>query len=522
MRPISSLPSLGAGAAIAAVAESERSCSRSDAGHAASRKAGRRSRGSGFTLIELLVVTAIIALLGLTVAAAADPNWPQFRGPNGSAVSDAGEPPVHFGPSSNVLWSIALPPGNSSPVVWGDRIFLTAFNKPRLETLCFDRRDGKLLWRQSVTPEKVEPSNPIATPAASTPVTDGRWVYVYFDSVGLQAYDFDGKEQWQRPLPPPLVEFGTGTSPILAGDRLILNCDQDLNSHLLALDKRTGLTLWCVERPEFRRGFSTPFVWRHDGEEELIVPGSIWLKAYNLKDGSERWTVSGTSRVPCSSPTAGGGLLFSASWNIGGDAGERVTMPPFEEFAREHDRNQDGKLTLDEIPAGPVRERFTQMDLNKDGGVTPAEWQIMAEMFAKAGNALLAIRPGGHGDITRTHVVWKATRSLPYVASPLYHRGRVYTVKNGGLISCYDAKTGRPFFQDERLDAPGDYSASIVATGDRVFVTSQNGVVCVLQAGDALNILARNKLGETVTATPAILGGTMYLRTGGKLYAFGK
>src|SRR6185503_10412108 len=179
-------------------------------------------------------------------------------------------------------------------------------------------------------------------------------------------------------------------------------------------------------------------------------------------------TYSGTSRVACSSPTASSDLLFSASWNVGGDPDSRITMPPFEEFAREQDKNKDGKLTRDEIPAGPVLERFTQRDLNKDGIVTPAEWQGMRDMFAKAGNAVLAIRPGGHGDITATHLAWKSTRSLPYVSSPLYYKGRLYTIKNGGLASCYDAESGKAFYQDERLDSAGDYYSSAIAAGNRI------------------------------------------------------
>ena len=448
-------------------------------------------------------------------------NWPQFRGPEASAVAVDGEPPVHFSPASNVLWKVALPPGNSSPVIWGDRVFLTAFDKPKLQATCLDRRDGKTLWSQTLTAERIEPTHRTATPAAPTAVTDGQWVYFYCGSFGLVAYDFEGREQWRRPFPPPNLDFGTGASPILIGDLLILNRDQDLGSELLAVDKRTGKTVWRTDRSEFRRGFATPFVWRHDGIEELVVPGSLWLKSYDLKDGSERWTVSGTSRVPCSSPAVGDGLLFSASWNIGGDEDDRVVMPPFEEFAREHDGNKDGNLKADEMPAGPVRERFPQMDLNKDGVVTAAEWQMMREMFAKTGNALLAIRPGGRGDITATHVAWKVTRGLPYVASPLYHRGRVYTIKNGGLVSCYDAKTGKVFYQDERLDAPGDYYASIVAAGDKVFLSSLNGVVTVLQAGDDLKVLARNRFGESISATPAIVEGKLYLRTASQLFGFG-
>jgi outer membrane protein assembly factor BamB len=299
-------------------------------------------------------------------------------------------------------------------------------------------------------------------------------------------------------------------------------CDQDQGSFLLALDKYTGKQVWRTERPEFRRSFSSPFVWQHEGTEELIVPGSIWLRSYNLADGSERWSFSGTSRVANSSPVAGDGLLFSASWNVGADPGERITMEPFEQFAAVNDRDKDGKLKADEIPAGPIRERFSQMDLNKDGIVTPAEWQMMSEMFVKAGNAVLAIRPGGKGDITGTHLAWKSTRSLPYVSSPVCYQGRLYTVKNGGLASCYDAKTGRPLYQDERLGATGDYYASLVAAGGRIYAASQQGVVTVWEAGEHLKILARNNLEEQIMATPAMVGRSLYLRTSGHLFAFGE
>ena len=468
----------------------------------------------------LLSSLALAATLDCTMAA--ELNWPQFRGPGGLAVAPTANPPIHFGPQSNVVWKTALPSGHSSPCIAGDRIFLTGFDAGKLETLCLDRRNGRVLWRKPAPAEKIEPTHRISNPAASTPATDGERVFVYFGSFGLLAYDTAGKEQWRHPVPTPMTEFGAGTSPILAGNLLILVCDQDQGSFLLALDKYTGKQAWRTERPEFRRGFSTPLVWQHDGEEELVVPGSIWLRSYNLSDGRERWSYSGTSRVANSTPTAGDGHLFSASWNVGSDAGDRITMEPFADFARTNDKDADGKLTREEIPAGPIRDRFSQMDLNKDGIVTPTEWQSMSEMFTKAGNAVLAIRPGGKGDITTSHLNWKSTRSLPYVCSPVYYQGRLYTVKNGGLASCYDAKTGKPFYQDERLGAGGDYYASLIAAGGHIYATSQGGIVTVWQSGDELKLLAKNDLGEQVMATPAVVENTLFLRTAGHLYAFGK
>ena len=473
--------------------------------------------------MKKLLTQGAFALCFLFISAAAhsQPFWPQFRGSGGLCVAPLGKPPVHFGPGSNVLWKFSLPSGNSSPSIWGERIFITGFDKQKLETICVDRSKGTVLWRRAAPASQIEPAHRIGSPACPTPATDGTRVYVYFGSFGLLCYDMDGKEIWRKPIPVPIVEFGSGTSPILAGELLILTCDQDMNSVLLALDKTNGKEIWKVDRSEFRRGFATPLVWTRDGTEELVVPGSLWLKSYDLKSGKERWSYSGTSRVACSSPTAGDGMLFSASWNIGGDEGERISMPRFAEVVGEYDKNKDGKFSLDELPKGPIRERFTQIDVNKDQFVTPQEWNDMADAFAKAENAVLGIRSGGQGDITKTHLAWKQTRSLPYVSSPLYYQGRLHTVKNGGLASAYDAKTGKVLYQDERLGATGDYYSSAVAVDGRIYVASQKGMVVVFEAADYLNVVARNDLREDVMATPAIAGDRIYYRTAGNLYAFG-
>ncbi len=429
---------------------------------------------------------------------------------------------MHFGPQTNRLWSTALPPGHSSPVIWGDHLFLTGVEDKKLVTLALRRSTGKLLWSRSAPAEKLEAAHRISNPAAPTACTDGERVIVYFGSYGLLAYDFEGRELWRHPLPAPIVEFGASSSPILAGDRVIQLCDGDLNSFLLAVDKRTGRQVWKTPRPEHRRGFSTPFLWQNEGREEIIANGNIRVTSYHPENGQVLWSSRGLARVANASPAAGNGLLFVGSWNIGGDAGDRIVVPAFVEFMAQQDKNRDGKLDKEEFPPGPFRDRFTQFDLDKDGAVTRAEYEGMAEQFVQAENALFAIRPGGSGNLSESHIVWKHTRSLPYIASPLHHQGRLYTVRSGGMVTCYDAKSGNVLFRDERLGATGDYYSSLLAAGDHIYAISQSGIATVFKAGAPLQVVARNEMGEGVMSTPAIVDGRIYLRTEKHLMCFGK
>jgi outer membrane protein assembly factor BamB len=318
-----------------------------------------------------------------------------------------------------------------------------------------------------------------------------------------------------------VVEFGTGASPILADGKVILVADGDIGGQMLAFDAATGKEVWRTDRSEFRRSFSTPFVWKHSGGEELVVAGALWVRGYDIQSGKERWSSRGLARVSNATPTADGESLLVSSWNVGGDEDDRVEMEPFEPFAREHDANKDGLLSLDEFPKGKVRDRFSQMDADKDGRVTPAEYEHMRSMFAKAVNQLFAIKPGGKGDITESHVLWQVSRQLPYVSSPVAVNGRVFTMKNGGLVSCYEAKSGRVIYQGQRVDAAGEYYSSAVAAGGRIYITSQRGTLVVLDAtSESLKVLSRSEMGDPVFATPAVLDGVVYLRTEKHLYAF--
>ena len=219
-----------------------------------------------------------------------------------------------------------------------------------------------------------------------------------------------------------------------------------------------------------------------------------------------------------SSPVGGGGLIYIAGWTYGSGVSR---MPAFDKLLEQGDANKDGQLTRAEAPDGPAKRHFVYIDADKNGRVTREEYAAIARVFDESKNVALAIRPDGRGDVTDTHVVWKATRGLPYVPSPLYYEGRIYLVKNGGLASCFDAATGRVFYQEERLGALGDYYASPVAAAGKTCVASQQGMVVVYRAGDTLEVLARNALNEPILATPAVVEGTLYVRTKSQLYAFG-
>ncbi|MBI3418481.1 MAG: PQQ-binding-like beta-propeller repeat protein, partial [Verrucomicrobia bacterium] len=406
---------------------------------------------------------------------AAESWWPQFRGPNCSGVSETAHPPAEFGPGTNQLWKVATPGGMSSPVVWGDWIFLTAFDAGKLEVHCYARKDGKLLWKHTVPAEKLEEFHSTeGSPAASSCATDGQRVVSYFGSYGLVCHDFAGKEMWRHPL--PLAEttggFGTGGSPTLAGGLVLLNRDMMKGCSLLAVDLKTGKRAWETPRLDVSQSYGSSIVWQHDGAEEIVMSGSLKLKAYDLKTGAERWSLAGMPSFTCTTPVAGDGLLFFAGWSPGkGDS----PMPTFEQMAANFDKNKDGAITPDEVKGTPMESFFRAQDLNGDGKITIEDTEGMKAMMSKGENLLVAVRPGGKGELGASHVAWKQTRGLPYVPSPLYYQGRVYLVKDGGMVSCYNAKTGAPAYQQERLTALGNYYASPVAADGRIIVASLDG-----------------------------------------------
>jgi len=454
-------------------------------------------------------------------ALSAESWWPQFRGPNCSGVSESAKPPVNFAPGTNQLWKISVPPGASSPCVWRDSIFLTAFEDGKLETLCYQRSDGKLLWKADAKAQKTEEFNASeGSPAASTPATDGKYVVSYFGSCGLICYDLKGKELWRHAL--PMAEtagsFGSGGSPVVVNNLVVVNRDQAKSCSLLAVDLRTGKKAWETPRPDVSQSFGTPICWQNNGASEVVMSGSLKLKGYDVKTGEEHWELPGMPSFTCTTPVVGNGMLYFAGWAPGKEPG---TGPSWEGMVKPADKNNDGAVTLEEAKAAHLDAFFKALDFNADGKLTPDDLAAMQAMMAKGENVLVALKPGGKGTLPSEQIAWKQTRGLPYVSSPLYYDGRIYLIKDGGMISSFDAATGKPFYQQERLEALGNYYSSPVAADGRVYVASLNGRVTVLAAGgEQPKVLHQADFGQRISATPALVGKSLYLRTASSLYAF--
>ncbi len=471
--------------------------------------------------VALLAVflTAADNTLAATVGNSAA-NWPQFRGPNAGGVAAEAKPPVKFGPTERVLWRVNVPWSPSSPTVWGDRIFLTTFRDGALETHCYDRADGGLRWSRPLKPSGVEQFHRSdGSPAASTPATDGRHVVSYFGSFGLICHDLDGKELWRHSLPLAQTagDYGSGTSPIIVGDRVVLNRDQHQFSSLLALDLATGKKTWETARFDSAGSFGTPAHWRNNGVDEIVLAGQGRLKGYDLATGAERWVVEGVTNYVCTTAVVADGVLYFAGWSNGS---MDSPVAAWDVFLKNYDQNGDGVVSYDETPA-EKRDFLKGLDLDRDGKYSKEDWAGLAARASRTENVMIAVKPGGKGDITETHVAWKFRKGLPYVPSPLHYDGRLYVVRDGGLMSSVDAATGEAAYAQERLNTPGNYYASPVAADGRIYLASLAGKLTVVKAGGTKpEILHQADFGERILATPALAGDTLYVRTEKQLWAF--
>ena len=421
--------------------------------------------------------------------ASADDNWPQFRGSNATGVIDGtNNLPNSWSATENVEWKVDIPGrGWSSPVVWGNRVFLTTVvnlgesEEPKKGlyfggdrpippesqhewfVLCLDLESGETIWQKKL--HEAAPKTPIHIKnsfASETPVTDGQHLYVLFGGVGIYCFDLDGKEIWARDLDPVKTRYGWGTaaSPVLHGDRLYVINDNEDASYLLALDKQTGEQVWRVDRDE-KSNWATPYIWQNDLRTEIVTPGTGKVRSYDL-DGKELWSLSGMSSITIATPYQFNGLLYISSGYVGDQS-----------------------------------------------------------------RPLYAIRPGAMGDVSlqgdetsNDSIAWSQPTGGPYNPTTLAYDGIIYVLYDFGFLAAYSADDGSEIYSKKRIPRGRAFTSSPWAYDGKIFCLNEDGTTFVFKAGEEFDLLHTNELAEDDMgmATPAIVGDRLLIRTAARIY----
>ncbi len=482
------------------------------------------------------------ALLGISVLLPSHSNgetaahWPQFLGPDGLADAGDQDIPLAFGPGQHEHWRIETPKGNSSPIVWGDTLFLAGYEGEERLMQAYNRQDGSLIWERCVPAQSPEEFiHRLAGPAASTPCTDGNRVYFYFGNYGLVALNLDGSLAWEKQLSKPRSGMGTGTSPILFDDSLILVRDGTDDPCVLSLDRVTGEVRWKHPRIGYRISHASPFSWKNRLQTELVIAGTSSLVSLNPETGRLIWKVEDTNGFPCTTPTGTSERLFFASWSANSSGGRDTLEAHFDDelvfsdaelddpdlFFERFDRNNDGVIAREELPPSRARDVFKWLDRNGNTLWEPEEFDILLRPPGKGRNIMVTVDPGGEGLLNGTgFVAWEHRKNLPYVATPLVSGNRVYLVKSLGIVSCLNTETGTPFYDPARTGVKGEYFASPLKIGDKILIISSLGTLFLIRDDPSFEIVSRNTIGEEIIATPAIVDNTIYVRSRERLWAF--
>jgi outer membrane protein assembly factor BamB len=433
--------------------------------------------------------TGLIAVLLLTSALAND-RWPQFRGPQSMGVAEDPALPDTWSATENVAWKTDIPrTGWSSPVVWGDRIFITSvvssseLEKPkkglyfggerkppevehRWMVYCVDFKTGTMRWEREVNRAVPRFSRHLKNSYASeTPVTDGERVYAYYGNVGMFCFDMDGKPVWSKRWGPFETQngWGTGASPVLHRNRIYVVNDNNTRSFITALDKKTGEQVWRVDRDE-GTNWATPFVWENELRTEIITAGAKKVRSYDL-NGKLLWELAGMSSITIPTPFSKFGLLYVTSGYV-----------------------------------------------------------------ADSARPVFAVRPGAAGDISlrsddksNRYIAWFLPQAGPYNPSPIVYGDYYYTLFDRGFLTCHDARTGKEVYSKQRIDATaGAFTSSPWAYNGKIFCLSEDGDTFVIQGGPDYKLLGKNSLDEMCMATPAIARGSLIIRTASRLYRIAK
>lgn len=441
-----------------------------------------------FGLLASLALAWSLAVVGEGLRAEA-PDWPQFRGPGARGVASDANLPERWSTTDNIAWKTDLPGrGWSSPIVTAGRIFLTTVvnqgeseepkkglyfggdrGKPpesvhQWKLYCLDLASGKVLWDQLCHEGKPESSIHIKNSFASeTPVTDGERVYAYFGNQGLYCYDLEGKLLWSQAMPVHKVRFGWGpaASPVLHGDHLYLLNDNDEESYLQCLDKKTGQQAWKVVREEEKSNWATPFVWQNAQRTEIITPGTKAVRSYDLS-GKLLWQFKGMSSITIATPYEHDGLLYVTSGYVGDKLRPVYALRP----------GAEGDISLDD------------------------------------------------DQTSNDYIAWCQRTAGPYNPSTLIYEGLLYVLYDRGLLACYDPASGAEIYKQQRIPDGKAFTSSPWAYNGKVFCVNEDGLAFVIKAGREFEVLHTNALAEDdmCMATPAIAGDRLLIRTAARLY----
>ena len=481
---------------------------------------------------------AILMLLAIFPATRAD-DWPQFRGPNCSGISATTKAlPVNFSAPENVRWSADVGDGVGSPVVAAGRVFVSGMTADETVSLfAFDAASGQKLWRRDWKTGPLVEVHETNSHASTTPAADAERVYFYFSTLGLLTVDArTGQDVWRQKLPTPFFVFkwGPAMSPVLYRDMVLFCQDDDLFPACYAFDKSTGKLRWKDDRLDMAVNYSHPIVCTADGRDDIVVAGTGMLIGYDPESGRRRWYAKVLLRNIKTTPVCVDGVVYISLQSSG------IAYQWLASVDQIETGNNDGKLTKAEmqafvgdtpIPEAFFKKTFDRGDLNKDGALEGRELDIAflhpdnfagADFTAAGENAadefILAVRAGGRGDVTDSHLLWKhATKHTDHIVSSLISRGRMLLVKAGGISTVFETKGGRPLRGAKRIGNLGNYFASPVSGDGKIYVAGENGVVVVLNDSPGYEMLAKSDVGGSMIATPAIADGGLFIRTRTKL-----
>ena len=503
----------------------------------------RIGHGKGYRDQPTRFGPGVVGLVILALAVRPSPlqadDWPQFRGPNSAGISATSKPlPIKFSNTEHVRWSAAVGDGVGGAAVVDGRVFVGGMTaKETVSLFGFDAKTGKKLWQRDWPTGPLPEVQQTNSHASSTPAADGERVYYYFSSLGLLAVDAQsGENVWRRPLPVPFFVFkwGAGMSPVLYRDMLVFCQDDDLNPAVYAFDRATGEQRWKDNRSDMAVNYSHPVINTVNGRDEIVVAGTGLLIGYDPQTGQRRWYAKTLLRNIKTTPVCADGVIYISVQSSG------IANQWLAAIDQAETGNKDGKVDKAEIQAyvgaAPLLEQFFKQtfdrgDLNHDGFLEGAELDVAflhpdnfaGARFTSLGERaaeefILAVRGGGSGNVTDSHVLWKhGTKHTDHIVSPYVSQGRMLLVKTGGISTVFDTSTGLPIRGPKRVANATNYFASPVSGDGKIYLCGENGMIVVLKDAPDYEELAVNDVGDSIVATPAIADGALFVRTRGHL-----